>query len=132
MGIRSMNYIVLKPGIRLSEAVRKYLNKDTAEIVTDERGTMVVYESNFTPMWARDGRGEQCTLDLEEEIAVHRFLGSLPVDSFYMKRAGEQCDHRGKWEDHDFQNCSSVLEIEGAYLTQAETAAVCDYVLDRG
>lgn len=121
MGIRSMNYIALKPGIRLTEAVGKYLNEDRAEVVSDERGTLVVYESNFTPMYARDGRGENCTFDLEEEIAVHRFLGSLPVESFYMKRAGEQCDYRGKWEDHNFTDYDSVLEIESSYLA-AEAA----------
>lgn len=118
MGIRSMNYIVLYPGVVLPEAVSKYLNNDTAEIVSDERGTLIVYESNFTPMYARDGRGENCTFDLEEEIAIQRFLGSLPVDSFYMKRAGEINDYRGKWEEHDFSNESSVLEIEHTYLTR--------------
>lgn len=121
MGIRSMNYIVLKPGIKLTEAVSKYLNKDRAEIVSDERGILIAYESNFQPMWARDGRGEHCTFDLEEEIAVHRFLGSLPVESFYMKRAGEQCDYRGKWEDHDFQDWDTVQEIEADYLAREST-----------
>ena len=116
MGSRSMNYIALKPGVKLTEAVSKYLNKATAEIVADERGTLFVYESNFTPMWARDGHGENCTFDLEEEIAIQRYLGSIPVEAFYMKRAGEQCDYRGKWEDHAFKAHDTVLEIEADYL----------------
>lgn len=115
MGSRSMNYIALQPSVTLTEAVSKYLNKSTAEIVADARGTLFVYESNFTPMWARDGRGENCTYDLEEEMAVHRFLGSIPVEAFYMKRAGAQCDHRGKWEDHAFKGHDTVLEIESDY-----------------
>lgn len=117
MGIRSMNYIVLRPGVALTQAVSKYLNSDTAEIVSNERGTLIVYESNFTPMWARDRRGDNAVFDLEEEIAIQRFLCSLPTDSFHMKRAGEISDHRGDWMAHDFLSESSVVEIEQTYLT---------------
>jgi len=117
-----MNYIALKPGVELTEAVSKYLNKSTAEVVADERGMLFVFESNFTPMWSRDGRGENCTSDLEEEIGIHRFLGSIPVEAFYMKRAGDQCDFRGKWEDHAFNKHDTVLEIEADYQAQLAMA----------
>jgi len=130
MGTRSMNYIALQPGISLSAEVKKFLHKDTAEIVSDERGTLVVYESNFTPMWARDRVGgceaarANNVRDLEEEIAVHRFLGSIPTNSFYMKRAGDECDYRGNWVEHSFRAEGYVAEIEAAFARElAETLA---------
>lgn len=129
MGQRSMNYMAFKPGVALSADVKKFLHKDTADIVTGERGTLVVYESNFAPMWARDQGGEaaraNCVRDLEEEIAVQqRFLGMIPADSFYMKRAGDECDHRGNWEDHSFQSEGQVTKIEAVYQRKlAEVSA---------
>lgn len=123
MGIRSMNYIALQPGIVLTDAVSEHINTDRAEILSDERGTLVVFESNFTPMLARDGRGEMCTCDLEAEVTLHRFLGTLQVESFYMKRAGEMCDHRGQWVDHAFTTHDTVLEIEADFLEATEKNA---------
>jgi hypothetical protein len=114
MGHRSMNYIVLKPNTPLTPNVAKYLGEYRE--ISDARGELFVFESNFTPLWARDGRGENCTLDLEEEVAIQRFLGSLAVDSFYLKRAGDQCDYRGKWVAHPFLNEPLVKEIEAEYL----------------
>lgn len=125
MGIRSMNMIVLKPGIALTEAVMKYLNEDTADVISGDEGTLIVYESNFTPLHARDGKGEHCTFDLEEEIAVQRFLGSLPLDSFHMIRAGDDCDTRGRWLDHSFVGHPLVADIIADYkriMDDAEAA----------
>ena len=115
MGTRSMNYIALQPGISLPESVTAYLNKDTATILSDDRGTLIVYESNFTPMWKRPA-SENCTADLEAEVAIQRFLGTLAPDSFYMKRAGDELDYRGTWEKHPFSENESVKEIEYDFL----------------
>lgn len=113
MGRRAMNYIAIKPGMSLSTEVIPYLMN--AMCLSDERGDLFVYESNFAPLWSRDGKGEHCTADLEEEVAIQRFLGSLPLDGFYMKRAGEECDSRGKWVSHPFQNEPDVQRIESCY-----------------
>ena len=118
MGIRSMNYIVLQPGVRLTEAVSNYLNDNTATITTDHRGTLIVYESNFTTMWTRDLLGDDCTRDLEEEITIQRFLGGLARPSFYMKRAGAECDRRGEWEKHPFMSEDAVQWIEDTYTRE--------------
>ena len=110
MGIRSNNYIAIKPSIPLTYAVMKYLNKDTADIQIAEMGTLIVYESNFTPMYARKGPG--CTFDLEMEVEIQKFLGSMPESFFHMKRAGDEIDHRGEWTDHPFGDNEAVIAIE--------------------
>ena len=113
MGSRAMNYIALKPGVALTPPVREYLAHPE---VSDHRGKLFIYESNFTPMWARDTKGKNCTVDLEEEIAIHQFLGSLDREEFYMTRAGEsECGHRGEWADHPFVGHDLVKDIESEY-----------------
>lgn len=112
MGTRSMNFIALKPGVTPNDAFQSFM-KDRATVLKDGRGTLVVYQSNFSPMWRR--HGENCTADLEEEIVIQRFLGSLPGDSYYMKRAGEICDWRGDWAYHPFGGEQDVMEINATY-----------------
>lgn len=111
-----MNYIAFKPEIDLSDSVSQHLHKDMAPLDRQKIGTLIVYESNFTPMWARAAE-ENCTRDLEMEIAVQRFLGTLPVDSFYIQRAGNQCDYRGASTDHPFAQDEDVIQIEADFLT---------------
>ncbi len=118
MGTRSMNYIALQPGVKPSEAFKKFM--DSEAVLKDERGTLIVYESNFAPMWSRSG--ENCTFDLEEEIVIQKFLGSLPNSSYYMKRAGDICDWRGDWKDHPFSADQEVKAIDANYQ-----AAVGEY-----
>jgi hypothetical protein len=66
-------------------------------------------------MWARDGRGENCTYDLEEEVAIQRFLGSIGKSAFYMVRAGNDFDYRGEWTYHAFRDHKDVSDIQKAY-----------------
>lgn len=94
MGNRSMTYIILARGVRLTDDVSRYL-KDSV-VLSDERGRLFVYESNFIPIWARDALGLACTLDLEKAVAIQRFLGTLPRDALYMKREGTECGTRGR------------------------------------
>lgn len=122
MGIRSLNYIALEPGVDLPASVTRYLNEETAEISRDKRGTLIVYESNFTPMHARSGRGENCTFDLDMEVAIQRFLGTLNDSQFFMRRCGDECDYRGAWDAEAFQDHSDVKSIE------AETRAAFEPV----
>lgn len=113
MGTRSKNYICLMPQIALSSEVTRFLNVDTADIVITPRGTLIAYETNRSPMWAREGKN--CARDLEEEMVIQQFLGSLPQGSFYMKRAGGECDYRGTLTDHPFKDHESVKEIDATY-----------------
>lgn len=113
MGTRSMNYIALRHGIGLSDEVAKYLS-DAVES-NDERGILMVFESNFAPMWSRDDKGQFCASDLREEVAIQEFLGSLKKSDFYMTRAGDECGHRGTWSEHSFALEPIVLDIEATY-----------------
>ncbi len=118
MGIRSMNYIALRPDVGLSDDVLPHL-MDAQKTKTQE-GTLFVFESNFSPMWARDGKGEHCVADLESEMEIQRFLGTLELDQFFMVRAGAECGKRGKWLDHPFFADEEVVSISVNYnsLTQ--------------
>ena len=114
MGIRSENYIAIKPGIELAEDVKKHINGDNGILIVDERGTLFMYESNFTPMWARRSSLD-CVADLQEELTIQRFLGEIGEANFYMKRAGEQNDWRGQWNHHPFDHFETVIKIEDNY-----------------
>jgi hypothetical protein len=122
MGIRSMNYIILATGVKLTDEVSRYLKESL--VVSDDRGRLFVYESNFTPMWGRDAMGAACTLDLEEEVAIQRFLGTLARDAYYMKRAGDECGIRGKLDPKPFRVEPDVQSIDSAYEESVSDATI--------
>ena len=111
MGTRSMNYLVTKVGTALSPTVAKYLVPNHE--ISDVRGDLFVWESNFTPMFGRTGKN--CTADLEEEVAIQQFVGSLPASDFLLRRAGDECGTRGTWLDHGFYGHEQVQRIEALY-----------------
>ncbi|MEX3983929.1 hypothetical protein AB4Y45_33630 [Paraburkholderia sp. EG287A] len=113
MASRSMNYLVTKVGVALTPAVAAHLRG--AHVVSDVRGSLFVWESNFAPMWSRDGKGESCTADLDDEVVIHRYLGTLNVMDFRMVRAGDETGTRGQWEDHGFASHDEVKAIEAEY-----------------
>lgn len=114
MGIRSENYIAIKPGIEMTNAIKKFINDENGTLVINEFGTLFMYESNFTPMWARSS-SLGCVADLQEELAIQQFLGEIGETNFYMKRAGEQNDWRGQWNNHPFDRYDFVRNIESEY-----------------
>lgn len=113
MGTRSMNYLVMKVGVALTPAVAVHLR--AAHVVSDVRGSLFVWETNFTPLWARDGKGERCTADLDEEVVIQRYLGTLNLLDFRMMRAGDECCTRGQWDEHGFASHQEVIDIEASY-----------------
>lgn len=115
MGTRSRNYIALAPSVQPTGAFYGFMTENLVSL--DERGSLIVFESNFCPMWARQ-QHDECTLDLEEEVMIHRFLGSLPASSFYMKRAGEDCGDRGEWKEHPFKDHEEVKDIDAQYVAE--------------
>lgn len=126
MGIRSMNYLALKQGMTLPPEVARFYNPETAEIISDASGTLIIFESNITPMWARDGKGTCCTLDLESEVALHAYLGQQAKDDFRLVRAGEETDSRGRWFGHPFQENPEVQSIEQTYTKNLAEEPVRD------
>lgn len=112
-----MNILAIKPGQQLSAEAAKYLD-DSLDTRSDE-GSLYIWESNFTPMWARVQKGEGSVIDLLEEAAIHSFLSSIPCADFYLMRAGAECGTRGGWEQHPFRDNEAVLAVAGAY--RAET-----------
>lgn len=113
MGIRSCNYIAIKAGIDL-KGLKKFLNAETALIETSDQGTLFIYESNFCPMDFRENN-ENCVYDLEEEIGIQRYLGSIPTKAYLMTRAGDDSGRRGDWEDHPFKDNEQVASIDNNY-----------------
>jgi len=108
-----MNYIALKPDIKQDKLFNKFMNEEDV-LVTDE-GTLIIYQSNFAPMWTRGSEPHTKILDLENELMIQRYLGSLPDDSFHMKRAGDDIDWRGSWVDHPFKDHEEVKSIEAIF-----------------
>lgn len=115
MGIRGMNYIVLAPSVMLTDAVSRFVNDSRMHILRDDRGTLVAYESTFTPLSARQFLGEYSTVDLEEEVAIQRFLASVPRDLYFMKRAGDECNSRGNWLNHGFHKEKKVRAVDDEF-----------------
>ena len=130
MGIRTMTYIILATEVKLTRKAPRHL-KDSL-LVSDERGQLFVYESNFIPMSARDSMGTACTPDLEEDAAIHRFLATLPRDSFYMKRVGAVSGARGQLNPEPFNDEPDVAEIDTAYeLSVSDDALEERHLLSR-
>lgn len=110
-----MNYIAIRPSVALPDAVSKHLREhDMIEVQEDSPlGMLVVYESNFQPLWAREHGIE--LFDLREEILLQEWLSTLPPEDFRMVRVGDpdgECATRGTWVEHPFLTRESVRVIE--------------------
>jgi hypothetical protein len=125
MGNRSQNILAIKDGHELSFEVKKYLS--SALVAKDKNGTLYSWETNITPMWARDEKGEHCVNDLLEEVAIHQFLSALPRSDFYLLRVGDDSGVRGTWDSHSFRHDPRVVEIESDLrsLTNDPTSSHC-------
>lgn len=130
MGTRSNNILAIHTGYPLPPEVAKYLGP--ALVDTNHDGSLYVWESNFTPMWARNGKGPNCVDDLLEEAAIQSFLGTIPAQDFYMKRAGEECDSRGEWELHSFRQYDEVIAVEQQYSAALEVVESSDSAIQPG
>jgi hypothetical protein len=113
MGARSMNYLVLKVGAAVSHMAASYLQR--YHVVSDVRGSLFIWETNIQPLYSREGKGESCTADLDEEVVIQRYLGTLNPHDFRLMRAGDECGMRGQWEDHGFREHEEVMGINASY-----------------
>lgn len=131
MGTRSMNILAIKPGHTLTPEVAKYLNDYMIE--ANREGALYHWESNFTAMWSRDGRGPNCVHDLLEEAAIQSYLGGLPLDDFFMQRTGAEDDIRGRWIQHPFGDHEVMQDMgppRGRPMSAIASQALKDRVLD--
>lgn len=96
MGMRSMNALVVKAGHQLPAVVSKAF--DVAEAYSHAEGTLWVWETNISPLWARTG-----VLDLQEEVTILGWLLTLPATDYHLIRCGEECGSLGAMERHPFR-----------------------------
>jgi hypothetical protein len=123
MAKRSWNYIVIRPHVAVPAHISILLNDGPTERLADHRGSLVVYESDFEPMFARDERNDARVPEIEREVAVHKFLDTLPANSFFMRRVGWEYDFRGSWSDHPFLSEEKVTDIEKDFREYVELSA---------
>jgi hypothetical protein len=117
MYTKSKAYIALKPGVELTPEVRTAFVKVNAQITADERGTLIVYFCHMPNIL--DFVEGNCAYDLENAVAVHRFLGGLDRSSFYMLHSGDVISARGNWNLNAFSNEREVIQIQDGYSKSA-------------
>lgn len=113
MGIRSQNYLALPPEHPLPGNA-PWVAQLGAELRRDARGTLVLFDTNFQPLWARfAGRGAYLT-DLDTERALLQFLGTVPDARFRLVRVGELTELAGTWNAAPFHADADVQALEAA------------------
>ncbi|WP_321810320.1 MULTISPECIES: hypothetical protein [unclassified Burkholderia] len=86
--------------------------------MADERGLLIVYESYLAPTGSFESVETDRTPDMLDELAVQRFLDTLPSHMFYLKRVGETtCSTRGEFDGKLFGDEPDIDEIDAAYLS---------------
>ncbi|WP_175957999.1 hypothetical protein [Burkholderia sp. BCC0405] len=116
MSFRTMTYVVLASGVQLTDVAPSCLTRSVS--VADERGMLVVYESYLAPTGSIESAETDLTPDMLDELAVQRFLDTLPSDMFYLKRVGEASSStRGEFDAKLFGDEPDVEEIDAAYLS---------------
>lgn len=104
MGIRGPTYIAISP--EATPDIRAcWLKAVSAEIRQDERGTLVLFEANLRPLWARftAAPGLASTSDMEAEMEMVVWLGQIGSDHFRLARSEELLDIAGNWDASPFQ-----------------------------
>lgn len=109
MGTRSMNYLVLASHLWRPAAVSAVIGE---RVGSTHLASLFIFESNFTPMWARDTKGDHCTFDLEQEVELQKYLGTIQAADFRLVRAGEEFGSRGEWIDHPFIADHRVVHLQ--------------------
>jgi len=118
MGIRSSNYLVLSVAAMAGKEMT-VLVKDLLDdpVETREDASLFSFESNISPLWARDAH--RSVLDLRQELELQEYLNQFAVTDFRLLRDGDQPDHRGQWLAHPFSQDPDILEFESAPVATA-------------
>ncbi len=126
MGIRGPTYIAISPEATPDLRAR-WLKAVSAEIRQDERGTLVLFEANLRPLWARftAAPGLASTSDMEAEMEMVVWLGQIGSDHFRLARSEELLDIAGNWDASPFQTDQDVLAIERAIVEELGADYAC-------
>lgn len=114
----SHNYLVLKPHVLVGASLQTYLDQPMIYSEARDTGTLYGFDMAWVPAHRREARRD-CVQDLEFEITLQRFLGTLKVDDFLLVRAGPYCDYRGTWQDHPFRDVEMVATVNLLFRRQA-------------
>lgn len=119
MGIRGPTYIAIAPEATPDLSAR-WLKAVSAEVRQDARGTLVLFEANLRPLWARftAAPGLASTSDLEAEMEMVIWLGQIGSDRFRLARSEELLDIAGNWDVSPFLSDPDVLAIERAIVEE--------------
>lgn len=119
MGIRGPTYIAIAPEAK-PDLTAGWLKAIDARIQQDARGTLVLFEANLCPLWARisAGPGLARTSDLELEIEMVVWLGLIGTDHFRLARSEELLDIAGSWDASAFMTDPEVRVIEQDILEE--------------
>ncbi len=102
MGTRANTLILIAPNAN-PDLKAPWIAEQSAAVTTDDRGTMIEFEANFTPTWARFGApGEVRLNDLELELSMLRWLSSMGSQHWLLIREGEIEDIAGGWDGGAF------------------------------
>ena len=98
MGTRLRTYIAIAPTSAPNLAAG-WITAQSAEVVADARGTLITFEANIQPLWSRipDEPGPVPTLDLDSELEMYRWLGTIGTNHFRLVRHGDDMDLAGSW-----------------------------------
>ena len=120
MGTRIRTYIAIAPTSQpdFNAPVLRALD---AEVHSDARGHLVLVDSNLQPLWSRipDRPGPVPTLDLEQELALFRWLGTVGTDHFRLVRHGDEFDMAGRWT-----GAAAFLDVAEVRDAEAEVRRV--------
>ena len=92
MGTRSTLFIAIKPGIEIPNYL---IDQFKDEMSTDKKGTIVQYEFNRSPHFAR-----RDVHDLQLELNIHSFLLTMDNEDYCFIQYGDGLDHSGNWKNH--------------------------------
>lgn len=118
MGTRTRAFIAVAP------AACHLLNADVlrqldADVRSDERGGLVTFTENFTPLHFRfNGTGGGARVrDLQLEVALYEWLGQVGSYNFRFVRGDERLEQAGDVDARPWFDDEDVRELEHQVLT---------------
>jgi hypothetical protein len=100
-------------------------------MLTEQEGTIMQYEFNRSPHFARTG-----VADLELELNIHSFLLTLKRDDYRFIQYGEELEHAGNWKGHPAISEAQLLfdaqyeKLQKEAATEVEITAAAQGVVD--
>lgn len=113
MGTRTRYYIAVAPGIKV-DVKAPWIAIEAAEVLQDERGTLVMFEENIQPLHTRlpDSPGAPYLADLDAYLQRLHWLAAIGTQNLRIVGVGEAGDLAGEFRPTAFLDHPWVLEIE--------------------